>query len=240
MACSSRVAGIVETAGGRLLGPSPELIALAAEKQRTAEHLATARSAGRLLEKPSTPDDLLHSCRGNRLPGGVQAARRRRIERRAAARRPRCGGAVSNDVYQARPLGTILSGHRRERRRALRADGHCSRCPLADNDLSDDGRFRYLGGSCPLEPALDRRARSLAIQTIRSLTGPLGYVGIDLILGDDPDGQNDVVIEINPRLTTSYVGLRAIADGNLAAAMLAAAEGRSTGAFLQRPHRRIR
>ena len=35
-------ARIVESAGGRLLGPSQQLIALAADKQRTAEHLATA------------------------------------------------------------------------------------------------------------------------------------------------------------------------------------------------------
>ena len=33
------------------------------------------------------------------------------------------------------------------------------------------------------------------------------------------------MIEINPRLTTSYVGLRALLDGNLAAAMMAVADG---------------
>jgi hypothetical protein len=36
-----------------------------------------------------------------------------------------------------------------------------------------------------------------------------------------------VVIEINPRLTTSYVGLRALASENLAAAMLDVASGRT-------------
>ena len=99
--------------------------------------------------------------------------------------------------------------------------------PACRQRLSDDGRFRYLGGSCPLEPALARRATSLAIRAIRSLADPLGYLGVDLVLGADPNGQDDVVIEINPRLTTSYVGLRAIASGNLAAAMLAVAEGRT-------------
>jgi predicted ATP-grasp superfamily ATP-dependent carboligase len=47
-----------------------------------------------------------------------------------------------------------------------------------------------------------------------------GYVGIDLILGDATDGSQDVVIEINPRLTTSYVALRQHYRTNLAAAML--------------------
>jgi predicted ATP-grasp superfamily ATP-dependent carboligase len=50
-------------------------------------------------------------------------------------------------------------------------------------------------------------------------------LGVDLVLGHDPSGSDDVVIEINPRLTTSYVGLRALSDGNLAAAMLAIAAG---------------
>jgi predicted ATP-grasp superfamily ATP-dependent carboligase len=48
--------------------------------------------------------------------------------------------------------------------------------------------------------------------------GLSGYVGVDVVLGDD---DRDWAIEINPRLTTSYVGLRAIAKFNLAEAMLA-------------------
>ena len=52
-----------------------------------------------------------------------------------------------------------------------------------------------------------------------------GYVGVDLVLGDDESGAGDAVIEINPRLTTSYVGLRKLVRENLAAAMLAAAMG---------------
>ena len=47
-----------------------------------------------------------------------------------------------------------------------------------------------------------------------------------MVLGDDPSGAGDAVIEINPRLTTSYVGLRALAHGNLAEAMMELAAGR--------------
>jgi predicted ATP-grasp superfamily ATP-dependent carboligase len=54
----------------------------------------------------------------------------------------------------------------------------------------------------------------------------IGYVGIDLILGEAEDGSQDYVIEINPRLTTSYVGLRALSNTNLAQAMLDVAQGR--------------
>ena len=38
-------------------------------------------------------------------------------------------------------------------------------------------------------------------------------------------GEEDQVIEINPRLTTSYIGLRALAETNLAEAMLRVADG---------------
>ena len=57
------------------------------------------------------------------------------------------------------------------------------------------------------------------------MPGLLGYVGVDLVLGDAADGSRDYAIEINPRLTTSYVGLRALADFNIAEAMLRAANG---------------
>jgi predicted ATP-grasp superfamily ATP-dependent carboligase len=43
------------------------------------------------------------------------------------------------------------------------------------------------------------------------LPQPLGYLGVDLILGEDGNGAVDCVVEINPRLTTSYVGLQAAA-----------------------------
>ena len=49
--------------------------------------------------------------------------------------------------------------------------------------------------------------------------------GVDMILGTDSFGSGDFVVEINPRLTTSYLGLRAACRDNLASAMLSAANG---------------
>ena len=45
------------------------------------------------------------------------------------------------------------------------------------------------------------------------------------MLGKADDGRDDVVVEVNPRVTTSYVGLRAVAKGNLAQTMVAWATG---------------
>jgi hypothetical protein len=91
--------------------------------------------------------------------------------------------------------------------------------------LSADGRFTYLGGRLPLAPSLAARAAALGRRALAALPPAFGYVGLDLVLGDHPGGRDDVVIEVNPRLTTSYVGLRAAADANLAEALLAAAAG---------------
>jgi predicted ATP-grasp superfamily ATP-dependent carboligase len=82
-----------------------------------------------------------------------------------------------------------------------------------------------LGGSLPLELAAAARARRLAVRAVSSLPQPAGYVGVDLVLGVDPAGSGDAVIEINPRPTTSYVGLRALARSNLAEALIAIAAG---------------
>jgi predicted ATP-grasp superfamily ATP-dependent carboligase len=58
-------------------------------------------------------------------------------------------------------------------------------------------------------------------------------VGVDLVLALVPD-QPDVVIEVNPRLTTSYVGLRKLTSDNLMQAMLDLAAGRPVQlSFLQ-------
>ena len=83
--------------------------------------------------------------------------------------------------------------------------------------LADDGRFSYLGGEIPMPDGLTLRAVKLARRAIDAVPGLAGYVGVDLILGDAADGSADYAIEINPRLTTSYVGLRAMTDDNLMA-----------------------
>lgn len=93
--------------------------------------------------------------------------------------------------------------------------------------LSDDKKFRYQGGMTPLASDLNARAQSLARAVAAAMPPTIGYFGIDLVLGEAADGSQDFVIEVNPRLTTSYVGLRAITKQNLAGAMLAVATGRS-------------
>ena len=66
-----------------------------------------------------------------------------------------------------------------------------------------------------LSPELAARAERLGRVALVGVPELLGYIGVDLILGDAADAREDFAVEINPRLTTSYVGLRAWFDGNL-------------------------
>ena len=88
-------------------------------------------------------------------------------------------------------------------------------------NLSNDGRFQYQGGSLPLPTPLAERAIALGRRAIDCVPGLLGYVGVDLVLGEG----GDFAIEINPRLTTSYIGLRAACHDNLAERIIALMQG---------------
>jgi tyramine---L-glutamate ligase len=103
--------------------------------------------------------------------------------------------------------------------------------------LSEDGRFHYRGGSIPLPSELAARALILGRRAVEVVPGLCGYIGVDLVLGSSADGRGDQIIEINPRLTTSYLGLRALADTNrnLALAMLQVFEGQEVQAPTWRP-----
>lgn len=105
---------------------------------------------------------------------------------------------------------------------------HRTLLPACRQRLSTDGRFLYQGGSLIHEVELAQRARVLADRALEALPPALGYVGVDMILGRAGDGSEDFVIEVNPRLTTSYVGLRAATHDNLAAALIENAAGRAS------------
>jgi tyramine---L-glutamate ligase len=87
--------------------------------------------------------------------------------------------------------------------------------------------FTYRGGCTPLDHPLAERAIDAAIRTCEAVPDLRGYVGIDLVLSQD----EAVVIEINPRLTTAYLGVRSAIDrrnrdGNIAAMVIDACRGR--------------
>jgi predicted ATP-grasp superfamily ATP-dependent carboligase len=94
--------------------------------------------------------------------------------------------------------------------------------PACTQDLAPP-RFHYRGGSLPLPADLDDRARRLALAAAACVPDLAGYFGVDLVLGEQPG--DDRVLEINPRWTTSYVGLRALARFGLLEEVLAVVQG---------------
>jgi len=210
----------VEGVGGRLLGPGGELVELAANKTALCAHLAemgiatppgiawdgaTAWPQGLDYPVVLKPNDGAGSQDIAILVGPPEEAAQPR-QRTWRIERYQPGLAASVAVL-AGPAGYDVLQPCRQR-------------------LSGDGRLTYQGGSLPLPATLNERARELARRVVAALSEPFGYFGIDLILGADPEGHSDCVVEVNPRLTTSYVGLRRACRANLAGAMLDMAGGR--------------
>lgn len=202
-----RLAQSVLVAGGQLLGPSPDAVAATSDKIRLADLWYQDG-----VPTPRTFDD-----------GPIEFP---------VVCKPRdgCGSEGVMVVPNALALATMPDDPNRMLQEFVPGVaasvafliGPSQTVPLLTTyqHLSVDGRFRYRGGSLPLPPELAERAVNLGLRAIRCVPGLFGYVGVDLVLGE-----RDVAIEINPRLTTSYVGLRAAAT-NLAGAMLDVCEGR--------------
>ena len=75
---------------------------------------------------------------------------------------------------------------------------------------------QYMGGITPLAKRVPKEIMVEAIKVLKALRlGLKGYVGVDLVLAGKP-----YIVEVNPRLTTSYLGVRRTFKQNLAAEIL--------------------
>jgi len=88
----------------------------------------------------------------------------------------------------------------------------------------------YTGGFVPFEHVLGDEALKTAQKAVESISGLRGYVGVDMVL----TRSGPFVIEVNPRLTTSYIGLRKAVNFNPAQAMIDAVLRRRLPENMQR------
>lgn len=211
----------VQAAGVRLLGSDPEAVRLAGDKACTAERLARAGlpvPPWRLLPLDAPP-----LAAGLELPLVVKPVDGAGCEGVGLVRRPADVGPVMSRLRAATSRYDYLVQQYVPGVHAsaalLVAGGQVEPLALNSQDVAVGRRFHYRGGTTPLAHPLAGRALAVARAACQALPGLRGYVGVDLVLTE----HEAYVIEINPRLTTAYVGLRRAVAGNLAAAILAAA-----------------
>lgn len=214
----------VEEAGVLNLGSSSAAVRVAADKLATADRLAAAGlpvaptveaatpAAAASLEFPLVlkPRDGA-GCIGLRRVGEV--ARLEEAWREATAESS--GARLIAQPYVPGQHASV----------SLLCDGRDALAVSLNSQMIAEGdRFEYRGGVVPLDHPLRERALHVAVAACRAVPGLRGYVGVDIVLGADA-----TVMEINPRLTTAYTGLRWAIGANLAASLLRAARGELPG-----------
>jgi predicted ATP-grasp superfamily ATP-dependent carboligase len=209
--------------GATLLGPSPEAVALTADKLALARHFEchgvptprTDPAADFILSNVPPPFvlKLRYGAGSEEMLICTNSITARDISYEAAG----ADEMIMQPLLTGLPASVaFLIGPRRVH--ALLP---------TEQFVSVPGNFRYLGGQLPLPDPLAARAVRIARHAIDCIAGLNGFVGVDVVLGNAPDGAGDAAIEINPRLTTSCVGLRVAAKDNLMEAMLRLVRGES-------------
>jgi len=218
---------LVEEASARSGNCTPDAIALCTDKLALAAHL-TSHAVSTIPTKEvdwstAFSDDLPRVIKPRdgagceltylvRGPGDWRNAQQAfREVQRSAIVQPYCPGrALSVGVIYSSTGFTVL--------------------PIARQQITTGGAFgrvlSYCGGSVPvlLDAAEVTAIHDLVRRASVVIPGLLGYVGFDILLPHN-DAECPLLVEINPRLTTSYIGYRRLCEQNLAAAMLGIVDG---------------
>jgi len=88
---------------------------------------------------------------------------------------------------------------------------------VGEQKLCWESGFEYQGGLVPADLSNDMLTsiQKLIERVCDVLPGLAGYVGFDILL-PDTDPKAPLIVEINPRLTTSYTAYRRLTSDNLA------------------------
>jgi predicted ATP-grasp superfamily ATP-dependent carboligase len=223
----------VRRAGGRPAACGPRFIRIAGDKQATVTALAAAGvpvPAGRVLAAGEPLPAGFHlpavckACDG--VGGDGLAIIRSREEALAVVPTPRRAEAFVPGM----PVGVSC----------LCGPAGIFPLPPVRQRFTAGPRPTYQGGAVIGRAPWRRRAESLATRSIAAVMhaagghggtsghggeAAAGWVGVDMVLGADEDGGGDRVLEVNPRLTTSFVGLAAGRTASLVRLLLDAAAG---------------
>ena len=227
------LSSLMSDAGVCLLGSSPEAVAVATDKWECYRRFSQAG-----LPAPRTirvsPDAASVAAARLGYPvvvkpldgagcDGVALARDDDVLKRAL-RQPALRGAESV-IVQEYAAGAAASVS------LLVAGGRSTVLSLNEQRVRAGIPFAYDGGVASWPHPRRAQACELGQRAVALVPGLRGYVGVDLVLGEETSW----LIEINPRVTTSYVGLRRVVDLNMAAAIWRACRDGSLPAALAVP-----
>ncbi len=213
-----RLSHMARESGRLLLGSSPSAVHVAGSKHATAEILAMLDIPVVSTQPASAPLRPSDSGWVAKPDDGVDAgdtwffAQKRELASFLA-------GRDDQDRFVVQPFVPGFSASIS----ALFRDGEAEVLSCNSQNVIHDGkRFSYRGGVVgdfeAARPDFERIAKGVA----KALPGLFGYAGIDIIVTE----HGPVVLEVNPRLTTSYVGLGEALGCNVAALVLDLAAGK--------------
>jgi len=99
-------------------------------------------------------------------------------------------------------------------------------------EIGPDGSFHYLGGETPVHPEREEEIVNTARKVVEVL-GCQGYCGVDMVVAE-----KIYVVDVNPRITTSLVGIAACMQEEIADLLVAASKGQ--GPLKVHLHGRVR
>ena len=187
----------VDAAGGRWIGCRRSAIAICSDKLATAAHLQQHGIAvvdTRTADQPR-PDSDFVVWKPRDGAGSME------IRVRPADQSPPHPDHVVQPLLDGRPVSVAV----------LISDSGITCLPVAEQFVDTDGDFAYHGGLVPCLPSQSPSSRDvtrLAAEACGCIEGLEGWVGVDLLLDSQ---QVPIVLEVNPRLTTSFLGYRRLA-----------------------------
>lgn len=211
---------VVESVGGRLIGPGSAAVELCADKWRLAQHLTAAgvpTIETHLFDRKTPARDITFPAVIKPRDGaGSQGTYlvRSQSELNSLRDEMRQEPLLERAIWQSFVAGMAVSVAL-----IVSPEGRTEVLPVCEQRLSVGGRFRYLGGRVPAGVKQMTEIQCLARLACETVGGLRGYIGVDLIAPLGP-ASTPVVVEINPRLTTSYLGYRLLTTENLARRIL--------------------
>lgn len=198
----------VENAGGRVFGPDIETIQICSDKLEMASRLKghvpciptyepDDPEIQQLLTESATIDLVMKPRFG---AGSINI---KHITSRQLFDQHRSSCSMPMIVQPKIPGRTLSVGVV-----IIPLTGEIDLLPVAEQHLSNDGTFKYQGGTIPTNLELNvsemNALRSIVLELQEQLPGLTGYFGIDLLF--DPASKQWTVVEINPRITSSFIG----------------------------------